>query len=155
MTTPAAVIAAVVATLSTVWGAYNLSGDGQVLEGTYSEPPGSFAFAAILPAELTDSKEQALGSWFLEDWTLKVRVWAPTTEATTTARATASRAAAAEAVQRLDTTRATLGTAAWKCIRWAVTSVEFDPAGMAEAPAWGRAEISITFSVRRQSGTGA
>lgn len=154
MTTITAVVAAIVTALSANLGTYNLSGSDQVKEGTYEKPPGSVAFAAVLPAEMTGSVGQMRNTAYLEDWQIRVRLWAPYTADTSGNRVQAARTLASEAKKALDGARDSLsGNALWKCVRFAVTDENPAPVNASAPSTWAHAEITLTLTLRRATQT--
>lgn len=155
MNTLSAIQTAILAALAADLGTFDLSAADQVKEGTYAQPPGSVAFAGVTPPTLTGSEPQALDTWYLETHTCEVRLWVPFTADTTGNRASRGRLAADEAKAALDTARATLGNALWKCVTYRCESSAPEPAAATLPSTWSHAVLTLEFSFRRQSGAGA
>lgn len=154
MTTISAVVAAIVTALSANLGTYNLSGSDQVKEGTYDKPPGSVAFAAVLPAEMTGAVGQMRNTAYLEDWTIKIRLWAPYTADTTGNRVQAARTLASEAKKALDAARdSSTGTALTRCVRFATTGESPAPVNASAPSTWAHVELTLTLTLRRATQT--
>jgi hypothetical protein len=155
MTTLPLVVSAILTALTANLGTFDLSTADQVQEGTWESPPGSVAFACLPPAELVSSTPEARGAIYAETYRQTVRLWAPCTASTTEARASTSRQLAAQAVQVLDNAHANGSTAAWRCLPWAVTTSRLNPSAALAGSTWAYAELTITFTFRRGTGTGA
>lgn len=154
MTDLASIIAAIIAALNVDLGTVDLSATGQVLEGTYNEPPGSVAFACLPPARETRAEPQARNAYYLRTWQQPVRLWAPTTAGTPANAVQQARTLADEAVTALDTARATGGNALWKCIRYAVTEIVPDEVVVTDAPSWSYVTLTIELTYRIAAGDG-
>lgn len=149
-------MAAIVAALAVDLGTYDLSATDQVQEGTFVQPPGSVAFAAVLPAQQIGAENQARNTLVLDTYLVRVRLWAPVTATTTGDRVSRGRLLAEEARTAIERARDTLGNALWKCVAFAVTdSVPHPSPATAAGPGWARAELTITLTFRRASGSGA
>lgn len=153
MNTLSAVVTAVLAALAADLGTFDLSATDQVKEGTYVGPPGSVAFACLTPPALTDSEPQAIGAWYLETYTSEIRLWVPYTADTTDNRAQRGRLVADEAKAALEVVRAA-GGALFKCVAFRCESTNPEP-GASLSASWVHAVLTLEFSFRRQSGTGA
>ena len=154
MTTITAIVTAIVTALTADLGTIDLSTTDQVQEGTFVRPPGSEAFAAVLPPRLLDSQGQARNLCYLETYEVVVRLWAPVPAATHESRVARSRLLQAEAQKALDGARDDTSTAIWRCVRWAVTGGDPHPAP-AGAADWAHVALTITLTYRRGTGTGA
>lgn len=154
MTTLDAIVAALLTGLAVDLGTYDLSGTDQVTEGAYLTPPGPVPSACVVPPVMRAAVEQARGAWYLETHTIEIRAWAPITETTPTVRSDEARQLAAELMARLDALRSDLASPLWRCVTWAATSLAHEPSG--DTGVWlARADVTITISYRRASGTGA
>ncbi len=153
MTTIAAIVAAIVAALKADHGGgYNLAGTDAVKEGTWSGPPGSTAFAAVVPPEQTGGEEQARGQIVLETHETEIRAWAPYTAEDTSLRAIAARTLADLLKGALDDARLDQGagaTALGRCTSCLVTRVVADPAGGSAGPSWVHVRLTLTTTHRR------
>lgn len=153
MTTLAAVTAAIVAALAANLGTFDLSATDQVKVGTYTSPPGSVAFAAIVPPRQTSSVGQMRNTAYLETYEIEVRLWAPVTASTTGDQASRAALIAAEAKKALDLARDTGGNALWKCVRFASTNGGPGPAAATAQPTWAYATVQLTLTLRRGTQT--
>lgn len=154
MITLDAIVSALLAGLAVDLGTYDVSGTDQVVEGSYQTPPGPVPMVCVVPPRMTASVAQARGVWYLETHEIELRGWAPVTVTTTPVRADEARQLAAEIIQRLDQLRDDQSSVLYRCVEWAVTAQLHEPSG--DTGTWlARADVTLTISYRRQSGTGA
>ncbi len=153
MTTISDIIEAILAALAVNHGTYDLSGADQVKEGTYDRPPGSRAFACVLPPEQTAGEELSRGEFYRETHSIVVRVWAPVAATTTPGQAQATRALVTEVKVALDAARNDDATALGECTDFAVRGVTHQPAA-ADTPAdWAYAALTLNTVHLRARGT--
>lgn len=153
MTTIVDIVEAVMAALAVNHGTYDLSGVDQVKEGTYDRPPGSRAFACVLPPDQTAGEAVARGEFYREQHSIVVRAWAPITNTSTTAQAQAARALAAELKVALDAARHDAGTALGECLDFATRAVTYQPADAGAPADWAYASLTLQTVHLRARGT--
>lgn len=155
MTSLGDIVAAIIAALNVDLGTFDLSESGQVLEGTYDEPPGSVAFACLPPARQVAAAQQCAGVFVLRTMQQEIRLWAPATEGTPANHVERARLLVDEATTAIDAARQTGGNPLWKCIRFQVGRIEPDDVVVTDPPFWAYATLTLEYTYRRQTGTGS
>lgn len=158
MNTLPAVVSHILAVLAADVGTFDFSAQDAVKEGTYLQPPTSApsGFACLTPPAQTGSEPWGRGpDWYVETYAAEIRAWAPVTDSTTDERAERARLLASEIKVALDNARVVPGPGLWRCVTFRVASVVPDPAGATSLPGWARAVLTVEFTFRRSTGTGA
>jgi hypothetical protein len=162
VTTLPNIVAAILTALAADLGTFDLSGDDQVKEGTYTDPPtgSERCFACLPPAELVSSEPHGQPvAYYLETWRQTIRAWAPSTASTADSKASTSRQLVAQIEQVLDRARLNDYPAAtvpiWACATWVVSGAKQNPSAANAALTWAHVELTVTFSFPRPAGRGA